>query len=244
MIFRSLVVIPVLGLLAIQGFAQTEQMPKQRPGREVCLSASEVKDTFFAYLLGIIISGVDLDVDNEQLSAILTEFKPTLLVPFSQIIRVGQHIVPGTGERAIGLSFSTDMDIPIPFSVLFYHPGRIITDRSLVFQVRRSTYVDPGSAGGPVAVFDLVLARGGILIDIDDWLEALFRAHLEDTWIQHIVFFKWHGDWIGLLEGTGRRTPRVFRSFFDFTRNSVLFPIPAELDKLGRVLVPDTAPGL
>jgi len=41
------------------------------------------------------------------------------------------------------------------------------------------------------AAFDLALAHGTILVDIDDWLEALFSARLEDSWIRHIVFFRW-----------------------------------------------------
>jgi hypothetical protein len=108
--------------------------------------------------------------------------------------------------------------------------------------VRRFSWVDPGSSDEPGEAFDLVLARGRILVEIDGWLKALFSAHLEDTWIRHIVFFRWSGDWIGMLQGTGRPSGRMIRAYFDFTKNTILFPPPDSLKSVGRDLVPDSSP--
>ncbi len=207
-----------------------------RPGREVSLSPSEVKDTFFAYVLGIIRAGVELDIDNEDMRSILAEFKSTLDVPFDLITRVTQH-ADENGVRTIGLEFSRDVSIPIPFSLLFYHPGSIVATEDVSFTVGRGTWEDP--RGSPTApVFVLSLDKGSILIDVDDWLEVLFRVYIEDTWIQHLVFFTWRGDWIGLLEGTGRRTGRDIRAYFNFTRNTIVFPTPAALDAAGKSFLP------
>jgi len=215
-----------------------EQGTSLRPGREVSLPSTEVKDTFFAYILGIISSGAEMEIDNEDMRAILVEFKSTMDVPFDLISRVFQHEDPDTAERRIGLEFQRAVVIPIPFSLLFYHPGSITSTKLLSFDVRRSAWTETGSTGEPRTVFDLVLAEGSILVDIDDWLEALLSAYLEDTWIRHIVLFKWHGDWLGMLEGTGRSTGRVMRAYFDFTKNSIMFPVPDPLDRAGRFFVP------
>jgi hypothetical protein len=75
----------------------------------------------------------------------------------------------------------------------------------------------------------------------DDWLETLLSAYIEDTWIHHIVFFRWHGDWIGLLEGAGQKTGRALRAYFDFTRNTIVFPVSRDLDALGSGFVPVAA---
>jgi hypothetical protein len=236
--------VPVLlaaAALAVPLSAQPPGAATSRPGREISLAPSEVKDTFFAYVLGIIRAGVEVDIDNAGMREILTEFKSALNLPFDLVARVTQHTSPETGKRLIGLDFTSDVVIPIPFSLLFYHPGSITADRSLMFEVNRSTYADPGTPGAPAPVFDLVLAGGKVLVDVDNWLEWLLAAYLEDTWIRHIVFFTWRGDWIGLLEGTGRRTGRQLRAFFDFTRNKILFPEPAELSGIGHILVPDTS---
>ena len=209
------------------------------PGRDVSLPRSEVRDTFFAYVLGIIRAGIEVDIDNARLREILTEFKSTLELPFDLIDRVTQHSIAGSDERWIGLDFLRDVVIPIPFSLLFYHPGSITASRTLLFEVKRSTWADPGAPAAPAPVFDLVLSGGSVLVDIDDWLEVLLRAYLEDTWIRHIVFFTWRGSWIGLLEGEGERTGRILRAYFDFTRNRIVFPVPAGLDLAGKAFVPD-----
>ena len=240
----SLLRIPIFLAIATLSFPLSAQAPSSvagRPGREISLSPGEVKDTFFAYVLGIIKAGVEVDIDNAAMREILTEFKSALNLPFDLVARVTQHTSAQSEKRFIGLDFQTDVVIPIPFSLLFYHPGSITSDRSLLFQVNRSTYADPGAPGAPAPVFDLVLTGGRVLVDVDDWLEWLLRAYVEDTWIRHIVFFTWRGDWIGLLEGTGRGTGRQLRAFFDFTKNKILFPEPAELSGIGHMLVPDTS---
>jgi hypothetical protein len=202
--------------------------PPQRPGREVSFSPVEVKDTFFAYVLGIIRAGVEVDIDNAAMREILTEFKSSLSLPFDLISRVSQHTEENGGARRIGIDFSRIVTIPIPFSLLFYHPGSIVASQSVFF----AETVAPGPA------YELALAEGSILVDVDDWLEVLFATYIEDTWIRHLVFFQWHGDWIGLLEGSGRRTSRQIRAYFDFTKNTIIFPTPAALDAVGKVYVP------
>lgn len=205
------------------------------------LPASEVKDTFFAYILGIIRIGAEMDLHNEEMRAILVEFKSTLDVPFDLISRVSQHQDPESDDRVVALEFQRDVVIPIPFSILFYHPGRITSTRLLSFDVSRSPWVYPGSPAESGEAFDLVLIQGGILVEIDGWLKALFGGHLEDTWIRHFVFFQWRGSWMGMLEGRGRSTGRVKRAYFDLTKNTILFPPPDSLKCAGSDLVPDSA---
>ena len=235
-----------LALVAV-GVSAQEIEATTRPGREVSLPPSEVKDTFFAYILGIIASGVETEIDNEQMRDILVEFKSPLNLPFDLISLVSQHADPQTGERRIGLEFQHDVVIPVPFSLLFYHPGSITLTQRVSFDVHQSTWADPtaGTDAPPPdgSVYDLVLAEGSILVDIDEWLVALFSSTLEDTWIRHIVFFRWHHDWIGMLEGTGRTTQRVLRAYFDLTKNTIMFPAPQSLKNAGKEIVPDAAAG-
>lgn len=218
------------------------QVPSHRPGREASLPPDQIKDTFFAYVLGIITAGLEVDVDNAGMRAILTEFKSSLQLPFELVERVTQHLDTRTEERAIGLDFQSDVSIPIPFALLFYHPGSITASSRLVLLVTRSVYMDPGANGVIAPVFDLLLVRGSVRVDIDNWLEVLLGAFLEDFGVRHIVFFTWHGDWIGLLEGTGRRTGRVLRGYFNFTKNRIVFPTPGALENVGKLFVPDAQP--
>jgi hypothetical protein len=212
--------------------------PSGAPGREVSFPPSEVKDTFFAYVLGVIASGRPVDMDNAAMRGVLVEFKSALHLPFDLISRVVQSPDPDSGEQSIALEFQRDVAIPVPFALLWYHPGSIVASRDITFDVRRILWTDPVAGGEPGTAFDLALARGAVLVDIDDWLEALFSAHLEDSWIRHIVLFRWDHDWLGMIEGVGRRTGRTRRAFFDFTKNEIRFPAPASLYSAGRDFVP------
>jgi len=208
------------------------------PGKEVSFPASEIKDTFFAYVLGVISSGQPVDMDNAAMRGVLVEFKSALDLPFDLISRVIQGPDPDTGDQSIALEFQRDVVIPVPFALLWYHPGSILASRQIAFDVRRVEWTDPVAGGAPGTAFDCVLARGTVLVDIDDWLEALFSGHLEDSWVRHIVFFKWNHDWMGMIEGVGKRSGRTRRAFFDFTRNEIRFPAPDSLYQAGRDFVP------
>jgi hypothetical protein len=233
-----------LAFLAVCASAQDRETALP-PGREVSLPPSEVKDTFFAYALGIIGSGAEFEIDNEQMRGIFVEFTTALGVPFDLISRFSQHTDPQSAECRITLEFARNVVIPVPFSLLFYHPGSISATRRVGFDVHRSTATDPGEGADapPLPVYDLSLSDGSIFVDIDDWLEALFSASLEDAWIRHFVFFRWHRDWVGMLAGSGHTTRRVLRAYFDFTRNTIVFPVPKSLDSEGRELVPDAPTG-
>jgi hypothetical protein len=206
------------------------------------MEREQVKDAFFSYLIGIVEHGVDVDIDNDELRDVLTEFRTTFDVPFDLISRVTQHTDPMTRDRTVGIEFGKSVRIPIPFSFLFYHPGAILSDPSLIFRVTRGLYTQAGPGGVSARVCKLTLVRGRLLIDVDHWLEVLFRAHLEDASVKSIVLFTWDGEWLGLLQGTGSRTGRVFRSYFNFTRNSILYPVPAEIERAGRSFTADPRP--
>jgi hypothetical protein len=237
---RTLAAFASLCIAAAPAFPQAAAAAAAaRPGREISLPPTAVKDTFFAYVLGIITTGTEIDVDNAQMREILTEFKSALNLPFDLVQGVAQHRDDTSGVCTITLDFLRDVSIPIPFSLLFYHPGSIDASQDLRFTVNRSPYVDPVAPAVSSSAFDLVLVGGSVMVDIDDWLETFFPLYLEDTWIHHIVFFQWQRDWMGMLEGTGRTTGRTMRAYFDFTRNRIMFPVPVALDKAGRVFVPD-----
>jgi hypothetical protein len=235
----------VFFLLAI-GLACAEEpaSPPPRPGREVSLPRSEVKDTFFAFLLGLISSGTEIDVDNQEMREILVEFTSVLNVPADLITRFAQRVSPETGEQRLELDFVRDVVVPVPFALLFYHPGSVRMTRAIVFDVTRSTMsaADAGAAGTPGSpVYFLTLTEGSIFADIDAWLEALFSAQLEDSWIVDVVFFRWRGEWIGMLEGTGKTTGRIRRAYFDYTKNEIVFPAPDSLKSIGRKLSRDSS---
>jgi hypothetical protein len=204
-----------------------------RPGREISLPPSQVKDTFFAYFLGIVLTGTEVDIDNAQMRDILTEFKTQLKFPFDLVSRVIQHSEQDTGERTISLIFNGKVSIPIPYSFLGYHPGMLRSTERLTFNVTRSSYIDPQDPSVYTPVYDLALDDGAVLIDIDDWLVYLLSRVVDKLEVRHIVFFSYHGEWIGLVEGRGRVFSRRMREYFSFTNNRIIYPVPDKLDAMG-----------
>ena len=231
----------MLSLLVIAGASAQEPAgsPPRPPGREMSLPSSEVKDTFFAWFLGLIAHGAQADVDNGQMREILPEFTSLLNVPFELISRFSLSLDPGTGAQRAELDFQKDIVVPVPFALLFYHPGTVALTRAVLFDVVRSTMSAAdadadGTVGSPV--FFLTLSDGSIFIDIHDWLESLFSEQLEDAWITNVVFFRWRGDWVGMLVGRGDRTLRFRSAYFDFTTDTIIFPVPDSLSSIGRAL--------
>jgi hypothetical protein len=205
------------------------------PGRQVSLSP--VKDTFFAYVLGIVLTGLDVDIDNARMRAILTEFQSKLKFPFDLVTQVVQHNDFETGRRDITLVFKGDVVIPIPYSFLGYHPGTLRSTETLDFRVTRTTYTDPKNPGLYTPVYNLALVDGRVLIDIDDWLVYLLGKVLDKMEVRQIVFFNYAGAWVGLVEGPGKVFSRDMREYFDFTNNKIIYPIPDKLDAMGQGFV-------
>ncbi len=223
-------------LLAAAVCAPLAALP--RPGREVSLAPSEVKDSFFAYVIGIIRADIDVDMDGEGMREVLTEFKTALDLPFDLVARVWQGVGDTADSRALGLEFQGDARIPIPFSLLGYHPGSIRASRVVRFRELRFTYPDARGTGAEAPVYRLALDAGSLVIDMDTWIDDLLGDYVDDLPVRNLVFFTWRGEWTGLLQGLGYKG-QPLRAFFNFRRNRIVFPVPADLDARGMALVAD-----
>jgi len=201
------------------------------PGRELILPPSQVRDTFFAWLVGVVDAGRDATIDNAGLRAILTEFRPSIALPFDRIAVVS-HRAPATGSRgSLGIEFDGEIDIPVPFALLWYHPGSLRSTRSLRFDERRFPAVATGrDVAAPVYAFRLV--EGAMTIDVDAWLDVLLGRVVDDFSVRLVAIARWRGAWRCLLGGTGREDRRIIAAF-DLARNTITFPVPSELTRLG-----------
>jgi hypothetical protein len=201
------------------------------PGRELILPPTEVRDTFFAWLVGVVDAGRDATIDNAGLRDILTEFASSIALPFDRIVEV-RHRAPSEGGPGIlTIDFDGEIDIPVPFSVLWYHPGSLGSTRTLRFDERRFPSVAAGrDAASPVYAFHLV--EGAMTIDVDAWLDVLLGNVVDDLSVRLVAIARWHGSWRCLLGGTGRENRRIIAAF-DLARNTITFPVPKELVRLG-----------
>jgi|WetSurMetagenome_2_1015567.scaffolds.fasta_scaffold370303_1 hypothetical protein len=205
--------------------------PPPRPGREVSLLPEEVKDTFFAYVIGVIRSGVELDMDNAALMDVLTEFKGALDLPFEKVHRVIQQRGDSARDGSLSIEFTGNVTIPIPFSFLGYHPGSILASRAISFAEGRTVVPGAVEIRFTDPLYLMHLTDGYVTIKVDDWLKFLFPTVVDDLYVEYAAIFRTKGDWIGVLSGTGSRGTRV-REIFNLTHNRIVFPVPKELEKL------------
>ena len=201
------------------------------PGRELILPPSQVRDTFFAWLVGVVDAGRDAAIDNAGLRDLLTEFRSTIALPFDRIVEVRHRAAAPGGRGTLSIDFDGEIDIPVPFSVLWYHPGTLRSTRTLRFDERHYPVV-PTGRDAAVHVYAFRIVEGAMTIDIDAWLDALLGRIVDDFSVHLVAIARWRGSWRCLLGGTGREDRRIIAAF-DLARNTISFPVPSELTRLG-----------
>jgi len=222
----GVIAVTLAAALAVSAGAQSP------PGRELILPPSEVRDTFFAWLVGVVDAGRDASIDNAGLREVLTEFRSTIALPFDRIGLV-RHLAPQPDLRGkLDIEFDGDIDVPVPFSLLWYHPGSLRATPVVRFDERRFTSLP--TAGGPAAepVYSFRLVEGAMVIDIDRWVDVLLGRIADDLTIRIVALARWRGSWRCLIGGTGREDRRIIAAF-DLARNTITFPVPHELTRLG-----------
>jgi hypothetical protein len=219
----------IIALLLLLLGPEVRPEPAPAPGREVSLPSSEVKDAFFAYLLGLIVRDGEAEIEGGFLRGILIEYKDALSIPLERIERISLRRDPAGGGNRMEVSFRGDVDIPIPFSFLGYHPGTIHASRLLTFREPRPDQRAPPSA---VPAFEFRLSEGEASVDVDEWLDVLLGDYLDDIELRRIVVFRYEGEWIGLLSGLGYKRQPI-AGYFSFPKNHIVFPVPDALAELG-----------
>jgi len=152
-------------------------------------------------------------------------------VPPDSMPRAGGH----WASRRWRIVLRRDLDVPMPYELFGYHPGRLLVSRRLVlseWDLGRPLlrWRDGGGAVGE-ARCDLVrglrLDEGSIVLDLDGWIDRLLGGKLDDTWTEALVVAHVTA---GLSSGTGWTAVALGRSVkgtpmlggFDFYRDRAL----------------------
>jgi len=142
---------------------------------------------------------------------------------------------PGSPEGLVRMVAYHDLDVPAPYDVVGYHPGRLRASRIVEFEewnlgtvILEMPRQGEEARSGRIVLEDVRLwgvRRGHLEIDIDGWLDLLLGSKLDDTRITGFSLFRYQGRWVGLAmgynpEGKGRS------GSFSFLTDQVLFPSP------------------
>lgn len=205
------------------------------PGAEISLPESQVTDRFYGYLIGLVDANTCGVVDGEQLRKVLRGHLGKTAIPFETISEIRRECAPGSMVRDVSITFKKDLEAPVPYSILGYHPGSVAASK----EVKLLEWYMPSqkiSVSGQETlelsqIFIFGVYEGWAVVDIDAWVDKILGGFLDDTRIVTMALFKYNGDWHGLAAGYGR-SGEGRSGIFNFHTNKILFPTPKELQVL------------
>jgi hypothetical protein len=222
---------------AISGPAYSETPPETSlPGSEIVLPEEEVKDRFFAYLIGLAEADAYGKLSTEDIGSALGDFGGKTRVPFELVTEIERR----RGERGkpgvVRISFLEELKTPVPYSILGYHPGSVRADTAVTFHEwylpEKSIWVGEGSRITLTRIHVYGTADGWAVVDIDAWIDKLLGGRLDDTWLVVLALFRYDEAWHGIAAGYGPGGEGR-SGVFNFKTNNILFPTPDELRTLG-----------
>jgi hypothetical protein len=194
-----------------------------------------VRDPVFALLFGLLSGDHHGTLTRPRLEAALGADVRRSRLPYRRFQALTRAPVAAGGPLRVVLRFEGDLDEPIPYSILGYHPGRFTTAaESTLLEWRMGDFV---SGAGPTLhdVRLFVLASGRIFVDVDAWLDFLAGASLDDTEVSALAVCRRDGRWMGLALGRSKSgEPRS--GSFDFADDRIVVPSPEEMRAAARWL--------
>jgi hypothetical protein len=154
-------------------------------------------------------------------------------------------VQPGYSAR-VTVSFREPLDLPVPYSILGYHPGSFTAStvcnfREWEFPALQFVETSGTGKGARTRTIDLTevhlfaLETGVIWIDIDAVVDKLLGGAIDDTRVTVLALCKHEGEWIGVATGYGR-DGHGRSGILSLREDKILFPTPDVLKPLGRRL--------
>ena len=196
-----------------------------------------IKDPVFAILVGLLVQNKTGCLGPEEIQKQLGPRIQMTHLPYQRLRHI-ERTRTSDGEANDRIDFDRDLDLPIPYQIIFLHPGRIRGPASLDMReasegadtIRfQADGVDRTIELRDVTVF--ALTNGVILIDFDGWLDHLTGSLLDDTVISGLAVFRYDGRWWGMGLGHNTDGDRRF-GVFDLTRDEVIVRATHDLRRI------------
>lgn len=197
---------------------------------------SRVKDPVLARLVWLAESDFEGTVARQRLAQWASGRECRL--PVDQMTKVRRQRGAGGAPAVVEIAFRGDLDVPFPYGLLGYRPGRMRSSSAIRFHqwsMGDVTFESAGKGGADVILEDVHIFRlvdGHAEADFDAWLDKLLGPVLEDTRLEGLFFYRDVGSPRGAVVGT---TPagKVHVGVFNLERDGALFPTPGEIKVIG-----------
>ncbi len=197
---------------------------------------SRVKDPVLSRLVWLVETGFEGTVSRERIAGWGREGKSRL--PVEDMVELRTQRGHGSAPAVVDMKFRGELDVPFPYGLLGYKPGRLRSSASVRLHqwgMGDITFENAGKGGADVILEDVHifrLARGRAEVDFDAWLDKLLGPVLEDTRLEGLFFYRDSGSPRGAAVGT---TPagKVHVGVFNLEKDDALFPTPGEIKVIG-----------
>ena len=217
-----------------------------------------VRDPVFAVLLAFVLDNHVGDLDSTRVRAEVEKTGRKAKLPYRWIETI--HRGPSMRERPatfrlspletggpgleVTSTFDREIDVPVPYNILMYHPGSFLGTSRMRFrevplgrvEVPHASKKDDVITRETLALGDVhlyILEEGRLEIDIDGWLDRMAGAKLDDTRVAALAIFMKDGLLYGMALGYNRKgEPRS--GTLAFAEDKILYPNPPELKSVAR----------
>ncbi len=196
-----------------------------------------INEPFFAFLVQLS-AGDSLGVwDGEDVRRFAASTGGNSRFPLAELVQIRRRkptvkeIQRWAGVRATAhwdLELTQDLDRPMPYDILGYHPGSLQVSRHIELMEldlgTRDLSFHRGDKDVPalfreIRVFALI--KGHMILDADGFVDALLGSALDDAWTVGLVIAREGERRIGLGVSLGRKGRKIYGEF-DFVRDKVL----------------------
>ncbi len=203
-----------------------------------------VNDPIFSILTRLVTSGTYGTITQERLRQEVARIGGKSRLPYESVVSITREPVKPGWTALIRLEFQEPIDLPVPYSILGYHPGSFTASQQCVFRewevgkIRLSESEQKGdhTETRTIDLEDVHLfasVEGEVKIDIDAWIDALLGGAIDDTDITALMLGRWQGEWYGVAMGYGH--DHSGRSgILSLRQDKILFPTPDGLRGVGR----------
>lgn len=197
----------------------------------------EIREPFFAFLLAMAESDSLGSWTGQDLCDFAVRCGRPSKLPLADLVQVRRARPepdqaarwPGVRPVAVWrLRLDADLSVPMPYSILGYHPGSLLVSGGLDFTelwVGQRTVEYRQDKETAAANFDSVrifaLTAGRLVLDADGFVDALLGSALDDSWTLGFVTAREDGNRLGVGVSLGRNGRRIYGEF-DFARDKIL----------------------
>jgi len=241
-LLRALLLAPLLVVAVATGAAETIPRPVARPStlglaEAAAAGRQEIRDPFFAFILGLVDAdslgtwtGADLDSFCRRLGK-------TSRLPLDQIVSIERRVARGserekrrgaTVSRIWRIEMAGNLDVPVPYSILGYHPGSMRMAGEVVFSEwplgSPNLYAVIDAEVQKFTTSGLTVLRvdtGYVLLDADGLIDKLLGKSLDDSWTLGFAFGRVDSSLMAVGIAVGRNGRKLYGEF-DFAEDEIL----------------------